>query len=66
MQPLGRVESAIDGLSEKLDDIDALPRIEVQLIEMNRGIAAILEALGDLRSELRAPNEPATKNVRRA
>ena len=57
MQPLKRIETAIDRLAAELDDVHVLPRIEAQLTDLNRGITAMLTALEDLRVEIHAMNE---------
>ena len=58
MQPLKRIETAIEGLSGELDEIEALPRIEAQLQELNESVATMLDVLGEIRDELRAGRAP--------
>ncbi len=54
MQPLQRVEKAIGDLSTELEDIHRLPEISEKLTEINSGIGAIVELLGEIRDELAA------------
>jgi len=65
-QPLARIERSIDKLGDQLGDIEALPRIDEQLADINRGITAIVEVLGEVHTELRTLNQTvAAQNVPR-
>jgi hypothetical protein len=53
MQPLHRVEEAISALSVEVAPVQSLPQIHQQLVEVNGGIAAILELLTALRADIK-------------
>ena len=61
-EPLGRIEKSVERLGGQLEDIHTLPRIDDHLAGINRGIAAILEVLGEVRGELRTLNEATAAN----
>lgn len=52
MKPLDRIETAIRDLNGELDDIHTLPAVDRQLTQLNLGIVAILEVLGEIRDGL--------------
>jgi hypothetical protein len=53
VQPLHRVEAAIAALAVEVAPVQSLPQIHEQLVEVNGGIAAILELLTALRADLK-------------
>ena len=60
-QPLARIERSIGKLGDQLGDIEALPRIDEQLADINGGIKAIVEVLGEVHAELRSLNDAVAK-----
>ena len=60
-QPLGRIEKSIDKLGDQLHDIEALPRIDDHLMQVELGISAIVDVLGEIHKELRTLNEAVAK-----
>lgn len=59
LNPLGDLERSLGGLNEQLESLKILPEIRDQLLEVNRNLTAICEALA-------AQEEPAPARVRRA
>jgi hypothetical protein len=57
--PLGDLERSLGGLNEQLESLKILPEIRDQLLEVNRNLTAICEALA-------TQDEPAPARVRRA
>jgi hypothetical protein len=60
-QPLGRIEKSIDKLGDQLHDVEALPRIEDHLMQVELGISSIVDALREIHTELRTLNETVAK-----
>jgi hypothetical protein len=59
LNPLGDLERSLGGLNEQLESLKILPEIRDQLLEVNRNLTAMCEALA-------AQQEPAPARVRRA
>jgi hypothetical protein len=57
--PLGDLERSLGGLNEQLESLKILPEIRDQLLEVNRNLTAICEALA-------AQEESAPARVRSA
>jgi hypothetical protein len=62
LNPLGDLERSIGGLNEQLEALAILPEIRDQLLEVNRNLTAICEAL----AAAQEPPAVAPARVRRA
>jgi hypothetical protein len=51
-KPLQRIEGAVVGLADKLMPVDSLPDVHEELVEVNRSLRLVLEALEGLRDDL--------------
>jgi hypothetical protein len=51
-KPLQRIEGAVLGLADKLRPVDALPSVHEELVEVNRTLRLVLEALDGMRDDL--------------
>ena len=60
--PLSRIEASIDKLGDRLEDVQTLPRIDDHLAEVNRGLAAVVESLGEIRAELQRLQQTVERN----
>ena len=60
-EPLARIEKSIGKLGDQLGDVQTLPRIDEHLAEVNRGLASIVAALGEVHAELKTVNKQLAK-----
>jgi hypothetical protein len=51
-KPLQRIEGAVTSLAEKLRPVDVLPSVHEELVQVNRTLLLVLEALDGLRDDL--------------
>ena len=65
-EPLARIEKSIVKLGDQLEDVHKLPSVDEHLAEVNRGLASIVAALGEVHAELRAVNKQLAKQNARS
>jgi hypothetical protein len=51
-KPLQRIEGAVTSLAEKLLPVDSLPSVHEELVQVNRTLSLVLEALNGMRDDL--------------
>jgi hypothetical protein len=52
MHPLQRIEAAVTSLAERLKPVEVLPSVHEELVEVNRTLGLVLEAIDGMRSDL--------------